>query len=390
MIGNAYDVIVVGGGPAGTMAARYAAEGGASVLLLEKDRELGIPVRCAEACGRKSLERYVDPDPRWIAHQLDGVEFVAPDETFVKVQTDQVGYILNRRIFDQELGRRAALAGAQITTRAYAYGLKLRSGVVKGVKVKFPDAEREIEAKIVIGADGVESRVGRWAGMRTHFALKDFESCYQMTLGGVSVDPNFVSCYLGEEVAPGGYAWVFPKGSDVANVGLGVAGSKSNGINAKTWLERFVDRYFPNASVLAHVAGGVPAAKPFRKIHGAGILLAGDAAAHPNPLTGGGIISAIAAGKLAGETAARAVKKGKWSEDDLAEYTRRWEELWGEEQRRYYRIKEVVHKLKDETLNTAAHILASLPPEKRTLQQVFRTTLAHHPKILLDIARCFI
>jgi len=107
-------------------------------------------------------------------------------------------------------------------------------------------------------------------------------------------------------------------------------------------------------------------------------------------LTGGGIINAIVAGKLAGETAARCVKKGKWSEDDLAEYTRRWEELWGEEQRRYYRIKEVVHKLKDETLNTAAHILVSLPPEKRTMQQVFRTTLAHHPKILLDIARCFI
>jgi len=261
MIGNAYDVIVVGGGPAGTMAARYAAEGGASVLLLEKDRELGIPVRCAEACGRKSLERYVDPDPRWVAHQLDGVEFVAPDETFVKVQTDQVGYILNRRIFDQELGRRAALAGAQITTRAYAYGLKLRSGVVKGVKVKFPDAEREIEATIVIGADGVESRVGRWAGMRTHFALKDFESCYQMTLGGVSVDPNFVSCYLGEEVAPGGYAWVFPKGSDVANVGLGVAGSKSNGINA-TEVNPMVSTQKPGWSVSWIVISRMPLCWP--------------------------------------------------------------------------------------------------------------------------------
>lgn len=389
MIRQSYDVIVVGGGPAGTMAAWYAAEGGASVLLLEKDRDLGLPVRCAEACGRKSLDRFLDPDPRWIAHRLDGVEFVAPDGTSLTVNTDEVGYILNRRTFDQELGRRAALAGAQIVTRAYVNGLLLKDGNVEGVQVQFPDGARQVSSKIVIGADGIESRVGRWAGMRTHFALKDLESCYQMTLGGVSVNPEYVRCHFGEDVAPGGYAWVFPKGHDVANVGLGIAADQADGVQAKVWLERFVDRHFPEASVLACVAGGVPAAKPFKKIHGAGVLLAGDAAAHSNPLTGGGIINAMAAGKLAGEVASRCIRKGRWSEADLAEYTMLWEERWGEEQRRFYRIKEVVHRLTNDTFNKAAHILAKLPPQKRTMQQVFRTTLAHNPKILLDIARCF-
>lgn len=389
MIANTYDVIVVGGGPAGTVAARCAALGGASVLLLEKDRDLGIPVRCAEAVGRKALDAFIDPDPQWIAHELDGVRFIAPDGTVVDVETNEVGYVLNRRIFDHELGRLAAEAGAQVMTRAYVHGLILESGCVRGIKVKFPDSEKEIGAKIVIGADGIESRVGRWAGMRTHHALKDIEVCYQMTLGGVSVDSDYVNCYFGDSIAPGGYAWVFPKGSDTANVGIGIAGNQGNGVTAKGYLERFVERHFPDASVLACVAGGVPAAKPFKKIHGAGIMLAGDAAVHSNPLTGGGVTNAIAAGQLVGEIASRCIAKGSWTENDLAQYTREWEKRWGDEQRRYYRIKEVVHKLKDETFNRAAHILVNTPPEKRTLQGIFRTTLAQHPKILIDIAKCF-
>ena len=119
-------------------------------------------------------------------------------------------------------------------------------------------------------------------------------------------------------------------------------------------------------------------------------MIVGDAAAHANPLTGGGISNAMAAGKLAGEIAAKSVKRGSWTEADLAEYTESWEKRWGEEHRRLYRIKVAVHKLKDETLNRAASILVNIPPEKRTLQKVFTTTLAHNPKILIDIARSFL
>jgi len=390
VIRDQYDVIVVGGGPAGTTAARSAALVGASVLLLEKDRDLGLPVRCAEAVGRKSLDRFMEPQGQWIAHQLNDVRLVAPDGTVVEVDTDEVGYVLNRRLFDQELGRRAVQAGAQILTRAYVFGLSMENGRVTGVRVKFPDRAITVGAKVVVGADGVESRVGRWAGMRTNFALKDLESCYQVMLGGISVHPDFVECHFGEEVAPGGYAWIFPKGNDVANVGVGIAANRTDGASARVFLERFIERHFPKGSILACVAGGVPAARPFRQIHGPGVLLAGDAAAHSNPLTGGGIISAMAAGELAGQVAAECVRAGDWSEAALARYTARWEDRWGSEQRSYYRLKEAVHRLTDKTLNQAARILSRLPPDKRTMQNVFRVTLAHHPKLLLDIARSFL
>jgi digeranylgeranylglycerophospholipid reductase len=390
MIREHYDVIVVGGGPAGTMAAREAAQNGVSVLLLEKDRDLGIPVRCAEGVGCKSLHQFIEPDPRWIAHTLRHVKLVAPNGQEAKIHTEEVGYILNRRLFDQELGRKAAQAGATLLTQAYVFGLKKRDSQVTGVKVKLSDREIDIDSRLVIGADGVESRVGRWAGMRTWFAPKDFETCYQVLLGGLDLDSDYVTCYFGQQVAPGGYAWVFPKGPDIANVGIGLNAALTNGLSAKQWLDRFVEKQFPQAAVLACVAGGVPCAKPFKQIHGPGFLLAGDAAAHSNPLTGGGIINAMSAGKLAGEIAGECQRTGDWSEKALAGYTHRWEERFGDEQRRYYRLKEAVSRLTDQVFNQAADILNRLPDDKRTLQSVIRTTLAHHPKLLLDIARSFL
>ncbi|MBU0519271.1 NAD(P)/FAD-dependent oxidoreductase [bacterium] len=390
MIRDAYDVVVVGGGPAGSMSARHAAAGGASVLLLEKDRDLGLPVRCAEGVGKEALDRYVDPDPRWISSKLGNVRFTAPDGTQVDLLTNTVGYILNRRVFDHELGRQAAQAGAQVITKAYVNGLLTRNGTVQGVKIKLPDRSLEVKAKIVIGADGIESRVGRWAGLRTHWAPKDFETCYQMTLGGIEVDEDFVDCHFGNDVAPGGYAWVFPKGKDIANVGCGVSVSRTNGKNAKQWLEQFVEHHFPKASVLACVAGGVPAGKLPKKLHGNGFMIVGDAAAMANPLTGGGITNALAAGKVAGEVAAGAIRKESWNEKVLAEFSQRWDKGWGNDQRRFYMIKEAVHHLSDDTFNRAAHILCKMPLQDRTLKKVFMTTLAHDPKILIEIARSFV
>jgi digeranylgeranylglycerophospholipid reductase len=164
----------------------------------------------------------------------------------------------------------------------------------------------------------------------------------------------------------------------------------TNGRSARQWLDLFLEKNFPQAAVLACVAGGVPAAKPFKQIHGPGVLLAGDAAAHSNPLTGGGIIGAMAAGKLAGSVAAECLHQGDWSLKALSNYTRLWEDRWGDEQRRYYRLKEAVCKLTDKIFNQAAEILNRLPQNERTMQSVFRVALAHNPKLIFDIARSFL
>ena len=176
-----YDIIVVGAGPAGTIAAQYAAKEGSSVLVLEKDRDVGYPVRCAEAINREGLEAFIKPDPKWINAEITKFGFVAPNGKKVIIDLGKVeGYMLERRIFDYELAKIASEAGAEILTRTYVNGLILEDGKVTGVKYEFRGQQMEVRAKIVIGADGVESRVGKWAGLETCVDFRDMECCFQI------------------------------------------------------------------------------------------------------------------------------------------------------------------------------------------------------------------
>ena len=117
---SSYDVVVVGGGPAGSMAAWEAAKGGATVCILEKDRDIGYPVRCGEAASDLGLRQFVEPKESWIAETISGIVIVSPNESRVSVKfADETGYILNRRIFDYDLSRYASNVGAEVYTKAY-------------------------------------------------------------------------------------------------------------------------------------------------------------------------------------------------------------------------------------------------------------------------------
>ncbi|MGE5439394.1 MAG: NAD(P)/FAD-dependent oxidoreductase, partial [Bacteroidota bacterium] len=172
-----YDLIVVGAGPAGSIAAKFAAEKGISVLMLEKDRDVGYPVRCGEAVSKAGVEEFLTPDPKWIASSIDKFSLISPDNSEVIIGFTDTGYILERRVFDYELARMASNAGAEVLTRAYVSGLLMEDGRVSGVKYQYRGEEKEVRAKIVIAADGVESRVGRWAGLKTHVDFRDMECC---------------------------------------------------------------------------------------------------------------------------------------------------------------------------------------------------------------------
>lgn len=333
------DVVVIGAGPAGSMAALYAARHGASVLLLEKRQEIGSPVRCAEGISAEALRRFFEPMPSFIASTITGAAFYFQDgKTFKLWKSFRAGegFILERRIFDRFLAEEAARAGAKVLVKTPAIGLLIDGGRIRGVKVKAAGVEKEVEAKAVIAADGVESEAGRWAGIDTTLPPKEAISCAQFLLSGIEVDPSITLYYLTPEFAPGGYAWVFPKGEGKANVGLGVQANLAREpvIN---YLVRFVESIpaLSKGSPVALITGLVPL-RPLETIVGPGIMLVGDAAGQVDPLTGGGIPFAMAAGALAGEVAARFVR----GESPLEEYRERWEERWGRRLRRNYGLKE--------------------------------------------------
>ena len=385
-----YDIIVVGAGPAGSTAARVAAQHGAKVLLLEKDREIGIPVRCGEAVGEKGLKRVLQPKPEWIANRIEAVRLIAPDGTVVKVHHDDIGFILDRKRFDYDLAMMAAQQGVKVVTKAYVHGLLTENGSIAGVKVIHLGNHFQIRAKIVIGADGVESRVGRWAGLKTHLGLKDIETCVQMTVSNIKLEPGYCDFYFSAKVAPGGYLWVFPKNEHLANIGLGISGEFAAQKSPLEYLKEFIEQNYPEAAILTTVAGGVPCAPFMEKIVANGLMLIGDAAHQANPMTGGGIIQSIIASEIAGRVATEAIQKNDVSESGLSGYKKEWDKVNGNSHRRSYRLKEAVYKLTDDDLNRTAATISKKAPDKQTIINIFKTALIQHPKLIPDIIKVFL
>ncbi len=385
-----FDCIVVGGGPAGSTFARVAAEGGLSVLLLEKDRDIGVPVRCGEAISDAGLRIFHEPNPRWISSTINRIKLVAPNETVVEFDLHQKGYILDRRIFDYDLAEFASIAGAQIVTKAYIDGLIIEDDKVVGVKGTHVGERFEKRAKIVVGADGVESRVGRWAGLKTTVKLKDMECGIQKTVTGIDVNEHMFDFYLSKKWAPGGYLWVFPKGKHKANIGLAISGYYAkDGKAAHKFLDEFLAWKYPNASVLTTVVGGVPVAKTVKQMVMDGLMLVGDAARTVNPVTGGGIISGMRSGLLAAETAVKALRNGGPIRKNLSSYEKEWHKIGGKNHERFYRIKETIFRFTDDDLNRIADGIANVPEDGRSLLKLFTIAVSKKPSLLIDVTRVF-
>ena len=390
MLENKYDVVVVGGGPAGSMAAWEAAKGGVSVCMLEKDRDIGYPVRCGEAAGESGLRQFVEIEDSWIAEKITSVKLVSPNLTSVDIDfAAETGYILNRRIFDYDLSRYAANAGAEVYTKAYVKNVLANNGEVNGVVLDYLGEEKQIQAKIVIGDDGLTSRVGRWAGLKTLVRMKDMESAVQYSVANVDIEPNKMIMYVGMNHAPGGYIWVFPKGKKFANIGIGISGKYSKHKSAQKYLDEFMEREYPDAAILTTMCGGVPCAKPMEKPVADGIMLVGDAAHQINPMTGGGIVAGMKGGWIAGQVAAEAIKKNDYSEDSLLEYPKRMRKDFGKNHERFYKIKEVTEKLTNEELDSIAEKVLSIPHNKRTLTSVFKAAVFKKPTLIIDVLKVF-
>lgn len=387
-----YDVIVVGAGPAGSITAKTCASAGIEVLLIEKRQEIGDPVRCAEGVSKEGLKRHIKPDQRWIAAEVKGSLIVAPDGTEIRLSeassTKDVGYVLERKVFDRVLAQQAAIAGAEVMVKTRATGLLRNNGQVKGINAMYMGETREIKADIVIGADGVESKVGRWGGIDTALKPRDIDTCAQFLVS--NIDPGEYSrFFLGERYTPGGYVWIFPKGKNTANVGLGILGSKSGNIRAISLLQKFIDNYMPQAKILEMVLGGVPVSGMIERTAGGGLMLVGDAARQSDPLTGGGIVNAMDAGKIAGEVCIKAKEKGDYSLNTLKEYEDKWRATIGKELSKSLLVKNLLLKLTDEQLNILARSLNGIDTGRMALPSLLLVLFKKNPKLLWELRTLF-
>ena len=391
-----YDVLVIGAGPAGSIAAKTAAEKGLTVLLIEKRQEIGDPVRCAEGVSKEYLKKHVEIDKKWICADLKGARIYAPDGTKIEMAEEiaggEVGYVLERKIFDRALAEKASKAGAEVRVKTRAIGLIIEEDFVKGARLMQFGKEYDVHARIVIGADGIESKVGRWAGIDTSLKPIDIETCVQYLVAGVDINQEYCEFYIGNDIAPGGYIWIFPKGEGKANVGIGILGSKMGKFKPKPvdYLNSFLEKKFPHAKVVEMVFGGVPVSGSIEKTSTNGLILIGDAARQSDPITGGGILNAMDVGKIAGEAAFAAISAGDLSNKKLEEvYEKRWRSTTGHAIDLSLIVKNCFINLNDVDLNSLAFSLKDVKFERMSLLDLLHALFKANKKLLWDLRVLF-
>lgn len=383
-----YDVIVIGAGPAGSITARTAAEQGCDVLLIEKRQEIGNPVRCGEGCNKDIIKSFIDLDPKWISAEVDGVRIFSPDGTAVNMGSngDNPGIVLERKIFDRALAQSAANAGAEICVKTSATGLLTNNNnSISGIKARYLGEAFDIKSKIVVGADGVESKVGRWAGIDTTLKLKDVETCAQFLMTDVDINSNFCDFFVGNDIAPGGYAWVFPKGKRTANVGIGIIGNRTNEIRPIDCLKRFANKKFPNGKVMELIVGAVPLRGSISQTVTNGLLLVGDAARQSDPITGGGIDNSLRCAKMAGDVIAEAISKNDSSTKILNRYEKEWRSTIGKVIDKNYKIKELFIKMTDKQFNDLAHSLEGVKFSEMSTISLMKQLIKNNPTMILRL-----
>ena len=341
-----YDIIIVGGGPAGTTAALYAKKLGLRSILIEKAIFPRDKI-CGDALSGKSVRMMRELDILSEVEKLNGAQinritFGSPsnkqfDISLNNKKNDKIkkkGFVIPRKIFDNYLFKKASNV-TETRQGARVIDIIKKNNFVIGVIVKNYDGKEEsIYAPIILGCDGPFSIIARKLGLykmdmnHTSVAIR----CYYRGVKGLS---DQIELHFLKEVKPG-YLWLFPAGKGIANIGIGL--SKSDAKKESRTLSQILNdvikskyfkKRFSDAIQLEKPIGwNLPLGTIHRKNYGNGFMLLGDAAGLVDPFTGEGIGNAMVSAKYAIQVAKRSIEKNDFSEFLFSEYDNLlWKEL---------------------------------------------------------------
>ncbi len=323
MIKKNYDAVVIGAGPAGSSFAYYAVGKGLSVLMVEKQREVAHTILCAEGVSSEflSLVRKGDGHQRdYIATYIYGGILTYDGKPYVETRlTEPGGAILERKIFDRYLAERAVRKGADILVNTRFVSAERKGNDIE-VHLKRGNNDEIVLTSLLVDASGPTSVVAKALGLFEEYDKDTDFYTYQVYGYCDGIKDNYLYFSIGENIAPKGYAWIFPKGGGFANIGVGIPG-KRDGLDV--YLNNFLEKHCKTFKILGVIHGVVPTGFHKRRLYDDNVLILGDAARLADPLTGGGIANAYISGLVAAEVASQAKKEGKFDVSVLKGYERR-------------------------------------------------------------------
>ena len=228
------------------------------------------------------------------------------------------------------------------------------------------------------------------AGLKCNTPAEHMESCVQFEMAGVDmVNNQDISLFFGS-VAPGGYVWIFPKGYDTANVGIDINPTKATK-SAKEYLDDFIANsdVTKDAQKVEINVGGNPLCGVFDEIVSDNFILVGDAAGCVNPVTGGGIDTAIESGMVAGKTAAKAIKENDYSKENLQEYVEYIDENIKKPFKKYIKIRDFLYDLPDKDINEYVKILSTFQFDTFSMKNLIKAFIKASPRSLFKLRKLF-
>ena len=337
---NKFDVVVVGAGPVGSTFARYMANEGFKVVMLERKREVGVPLQCAGLLGKKIKDINILPD-EYILNEVYGAYLHSPSDIILKVgRKEPEAYVIDRVGYDKFLVEQAVDAGAELLLNHRVKGLDVKTGEVRVGN----NSDKIFQGEVIVGADGHASRVSDEFNPKSKSVMA---AQYLLDMKKDVFDEDNVNLNVNSNISPG-FLWMIPISKSMARVGL-FANKDYNGLNEV--LKDFIqhDNCYKNASILKKYQGFIPIYNSKKKIVKDRAILLGDAASQVKPTTGGGLIIGFECAKMAANTVSRALQMEDIS--ILKEYENEYKKRFKNELKVQIEVQRIFESLKNEDLD---------------------------------------
>ena len=321
-----FDVVVVGGGPAGSSAAHMAAKNGCTVALIEKEKEIAQTVRTSGVTWISDIKKFGIPEECY--NPIKKFSFCSPKNS-VKISGEIAkAAVLDVRKTYRFLANRAKTSGSELfTSTNVTEVLKDTSGKCSGVIAKSDGKQIQFNSKVVIDASGFVSVIAKELGYVTQW--KKFGAGAEFEVKTEKLEHDNWWLMVGQEYSPAGYAWIFPTSKDTARIGVGI-GKPDSDVDPTVRLNELLEKKLGPIKDLGNIEkiefhyGLIPNDGVSRKTVYDNLILVGDSAGQANPLVLEGIRYAIRFGEVAGQVAADAIKNGDTTEMSLSPYEKEW------------------------------------------------------------------